>query len=93
MPPAPAVSIGKGGSAQGRSGCASVYCAFVNVYFANFHGGAHTITCRSSHGGESGWYSYSRSGSSDGSAVCYFGYPGRTVWVTVDGVESNRIGW
>jgi hypothetical protein len=24
---------------------------------------------------------------------CYFGYPGRSVWVTVGGVKSNAIAW
>jgi len=92
-PPQPSVSLSKGGSAQGRPGCSSSACRFLNVSFGNFSGGNHTITCRSSAGGEGGWYTYTRSGPADASAVCYFGYPGRTVWVTVDGVSSNHVVW
>ena len=65
----------------------------MNVTFSNFSGGAHTITCRASHGAEGGFYTYTRSGSADSYATCYYGYPGRTVWVTVDGVSSNQLAW
>lgn len=94
-PPAPSrsVSISKGGSAQGMPGCVSVYCRYVVVSFKNFSSGSHSITCRASHGSEGGYYTYTRSGSSNTSTMCYYGFPGHTFWVTVDGVSSNRIGW
>ncbi len=92
-PPAPAVSLSKGGSAVGRPGCTHASCAFLNVTFANFSAGTHTITCRASDGDEGGYYTYTRSGSADSFAYCYYGFPGRTVWVTVDGVSSNQIVW
>ena len=43
--------------------------------------------------GAGGFYSYTRSGPSNTSSVCDYGFSGRTVWVTVDGVTSNQIGW
>jgi hypothetical protein len=92
-PPAPTVSLSKGSSAQGQPGCSSSACRYMQINWANFHGGNHTIVCRASSGDEGGFFSYVRSGSSGSSAVCYYGFPGRTVWVTVDGVESNKIVW
>lgn len=92
-PPPRTVSLSKGASAQGLSGCASSYCRFLSVSFKNFSSGSHSITCRASGGYEGGYYTYTRSGSSGTSAVCYYGFPGRTVWVTVDGVASNKITW
>lgn len=92
-PPPRSVSLSKGSSAQGRPGCSSSYCRYMVVTFKNFSSGTHTIKCRASHGDEAGFYTYTRSGSSNTSAVCYYGYPGRTAWVTVDGVSSNRIHW
>lgn len=92
-PPPPAVSLAKGGSAQGQPGCSSSACRFLVVNFSNFSGGNHSITCRASNGDEGGFYTYTRSGSSGSSAVCYYGFPGRSVWVTVDGVASNTVVW
>lgn len=91
--PKPSVKLSKGDSAQGLSGCASVYCRFLVVKFKNFSGGTHKIKCRASHGSEGGYYTYTRSGSSNTSAYCYYGFPGHTVWVTVDGVKSNKVVW
>ena len=87
-PPPPTVSVSKGGSAQGRPGCSSSACAYVVVSFANFSGGNHSISCESSVGHIYGPYS-----GGTPSAVCYFGYPGQTVWATVDGVRSNDLRW
>lgn len=91
--PSPSVSLSKGDSAQGLAGCSSIYCRFMVVKFNNFSAGGHTIRCRASGGDEGGFYAYTRSGSSGTSAYCYYGFPGRTVWVTVDSVSSNRIVW
>lgn len=91
--PTPSVRLSKGDSAQGLSGCVSVYCRFLVVKFKDFAGGTHKIKCRASGGAEGGYYTYTRSGSSGTSAVCYYGFPGRKVWVTVDGVSSNKVVW
>jgi hypothetical protein len=91
--PAKSVSLAKGASAQGLSGCSSSYCRFMVVSFNNFSSGSHSITCRASNGDEGGFYTYTRSGPSNTSAYCYYGFPGRTVWVTVDGISSNKITW
>jgi surface antigen len=92
-PPAPSVTLTKGGSAAGRPGCSSSACAFLNVSFANFSDAGHSITCRASNGDEGGYYTYSRTGAADSSSYCYYGFPGATVWVTVDGVSSNQVVW
>lgn len=93
-PPSPSVvTLSKGASAQGQPGCTTSACRFLQVNFENFDGGNHTIVCRASNGDEGGWYLYTRSGSSNSSAVCYYGFPGRSVWVTVDGLESNHVTW
>jgi hypothetical protein len=85
------VSISKGGSAVGQPGCSSSACRWVTVSYSNFGGGSHTVVCRASNGDEGGWYTYSTSNTT--STVCYYGWPGRQVWVTVDGVESSHITW
>lgn len=92
-PVTPAVSLSKGGSAQGQPGCSSPACSFMTVTFSNFSAENHTITCRASNGDEAGFYTYTRPGSSNTSSVCYYGFPGQTAWVTVDGVMSNQIVW
>jgi len=74
-------------------GCRSIYCRYIVVKFKNFSSGKHSIKCRASHGSEGGYYTYTRSGSSNTSAYCYYGFPGHTVWVTVDGVKSNKVVW
>lgn len=91
--PVRTVSVTKGASAQGRPGCSSAACRYLQVSFSNFSSATHTITCRASGGDEGGFYTYTRSGTSGTSAVCYYGFSGRTVWATVDGVASNKIGW
>lgn len=91
-PPSPSVSVSKGGSAQGQPNCSSTACAYVNVSFKDFPDGQHTVTCHAT-GEEGGFYTYTRLGTSDSSAVCYYGYPGSEVWATVDGVASNHVGW
>jgi hypothetical protein len=92
-PPPRTVTLSKGGSAQGLPGCKSSYCRYMAVSFKNFSSGNHSITCRASNGSEGGFFTYTRSGSSGSSAVCYYGFPGHKVWVTVDGVSSNKITW
>lgn len=73
---------------------ASPVAAWAVALWAACHpGGSHTITCRASNGDEGGFFSYVRSGSSNTSAVCYYGFPGHSAWVTVDGVRSNTVAW
>ena len=91
--PARTVSVTKGGSAQGRPGCSSSACRYLQVTFSNFSSATHTIACRASGGDEGGFYTYTRSGTSGTSAVCYYGFSGRLVWATVDGVASSKITW
>lgn len=89
-PTPPTVTISKGGSAQGKTGCSSSACRDIVVSLSNFGGGSHTVVCRAQYE-EGGFYTYTTSSTT--SAVCYYGYPGRRVWVTVDGVQSNAIIW
>ena len=91
--PVRTVSLKKGGSAQGKPGCSSSYCRYLEISFSNYSSATHTIVCRASGGDEGGYYTYTRSGTSGKSAVCYYGFPGRTVWATVDGVSSNKVKW
>jgi hypothetical protein len=92
-PLTPEVNLTKGASAVGQPNCWTASCAFLHVSFANFDGREHLVVCRASNGDEGGWWTYPWSGSSGTSEVCYYGFPGRAVWVTVDGVSSNQIGW
>jgi hypothetical protein len=85
------VSVAKGGSAQSSS-CTVAACRYVKVTFSGFSSGTHTIVCRAG-GDEGGFYSYTRSGASNTSSVCFYGFPGRQVWATVDGVASSKITW
>jgi murein DD-endopeptidase MepM/ murein hydrolase activator NlpD len=93
-PPAPSVSISKG-ARHNTSTCTSAACAYINVTLNNFAGGAHAVRCFGSYpGDEGGFGSYTHNGGSGStSASCYYGWPGRVVWVTVDGVRSNDLGW
>ena len=68
-------------------------CRFLQVTFDHFPDGTHTIICRASNGDEGGYYTYTRPGTSNTSSYCYYGFPGQTVWVTVDGVPSNQVVW
>ena len=88
-PPGRGVTLTKGGSAQGRSGCTSSACAYLVASYSNFGGGSHQIVCHASNA--PAFYAYTTA--SNPTSACYYGYPGQTVWVTVDGVESNRIRW
>lgn len=74
-------------------GCVGSACRMLRVDIANFDGGSHTIVCRASNGDEGGWHSYATSGLWGSSEGCYYGIPRRSVWVTVDGVESNHVPW
>jgi hypothetical protein len=89
-PPSRSVTTSKGASAQGRPDCTSAACRYVRVAFANFGPGSHTVICRAS-GEEGGFWTYTTSNPT--TEVCYYGFPSRSVWVTVDGVTSNVVAW
>ena len=91
-PPSPSVNIGKGAHVSNAS-CNSSACAYINVSWANFSGGGHSVVCRASNGDEGGFAPHTVQGGSGSEAYCYYGWPGRSVWVTIDGVSSNTIGW
>ena len=90
-PPQPQVDVTltKGPSAQGQSGCSSVYCRFLNVTLTGFSSGSHTLECWSTRGR---WASRTTS-QWPSTQSCWFGYPGTDVWVVVDGVRSNTVSW
>lgn len=89
-PPPPTVSISWNGSAQGQPGCSSPACKWVSVSIANFSGGNHTFACHGSNDGYQVFYSRV-SGSTTISQLCYYGFAGQSLYVTVDGVRSNII--
>jgi murein DD-endopeptidase MepM/ murein hydrolase activator NlpD len=91
-PPPPTVTVGKG-ARHNTSSCTSAACAYVTVTLNNFGAGAHAVQCFASYpGGQFGGYTHNGGGGST-SASCYYGWPGRVVWVTVDGVRSNDFVW
>ncbi len=92
-PPPKKVAVARGGSAQGQPGCSVSSCRYIQVTHSGFSSATHTIVCRASGGDEGGFYSYTRTGASGASSVCYYGFPGRSVWATVDGVASPKITW
>jgi murein DD-endopeptidase MepM/ murein hydrolase activator NlpD len=90
-PPAPSVSISKGGNAAGQPGCSSSACRWLVINWANFGGGGHTV--RAYENGAQWWSGAPISGGGGSWAGLYYGWPGRGVHVTVDGVASNTIVW
>lgn len=90
------VSLSKGNSAQGQAGCSSSACRFMNVQLSGFAPNRSVrIECWSTV--DSGaFYAYNRTTDGNGnnsSAVCYFGFPGKTAWIVADGVRSNNVVW
>jgi hypothetical protein len=84
------VSVSKGAPVR-TSFCTDPSCAYVVVNFAGFGGGSHTVTCYSTDPPAGAFYTYTTAATT--SAVCIYGFPGYTVWATVDGVESNHLVW
>jgi hypothetical protein len=89
-PPPPTVTVSKGVHVT-TTFCTVSACAYIVVSFTNFSSGNHTVTCYGSYPPSGAFYSYSTAATT--TAQCIFGYPGYTVWATVDGVESNHLGW
>jgi large repetitive protein len=91
-PPPPVVSISKGASAQGQPFCSSAACAYLIVNVQN-----HTQNTAQAFE-TNGLWGGTGSGNNCGRAQllasqCYYGLTGRSVWVIVDGVQSNTIVW
>ena len=61
------------------------------INWANFGGGGHTV--RAYENGAQWWSGAPISGGGGSWAGLYYGWPGRGVHVTVDGVASNTIVW
>ncbi|MFV0306342.1 MAG: Ig-like domain-containing protein [Desertimonas sp.] len=91
------VTISKGASAVGEDNCTHSSCRWINVQATGLTPGAtYSISCASQDGGF--WDTPSRhrvdgSGRLTANGVCYYGYPGRQVWVTVASHRSNVIVW
>lgn len=93
-PAAPAASIRKGAPVN-RSDCYTSPCAWIEVTASGFSPNRNVnVVCSSSR--ETAFWTYTLttdgSGNASGSG-CYYGYPGDSVWVDVDGVRSNVITW
>lgn len=95
--PPPTAHVYRGASAVGQPGCTDSACAYVKVVLQNFAPNTTVkITCRANNGAQSGFASYQvRTGAAgrSTSSRCYYGYVGRRVWVTANGVESNHLLW
>lgn len=91
------VEVGRGARVS-RTGCTGADCAWVTVSIRNFPPNTgFSFVCRAS-GEEGGFYTFNRSTDGNGavtitSGQCFYGFPGRDVWMTVGGVESNRFRW
>jgi hypothetical protein len=103
---APVVTITKGASAigQGNPTCKDPSCAFVNVTIKNFTPGqSYNMTAVDTHGVQSpGDYpTHTVTAGADGTATVigapgktfFFGFQNFQFYVTVDGIESNKITW
>ena len=89
-PPPRIVRLSVGGDARGVDpNCTEIDCRWLVVSLQNFGPGEHRVECHNSPGGR--WWTYYTSSSV--SQECIMGYPGRSVWVIVDGVPSNRVTW
>jgi hypothetical protein len=91
------VEVGRGGRVN-RPDCNTAPCAWVTVAARNFAPDtSYSFVCRASTD-PGGWYTFNARTDGNGSATinsgqCYFGFPGRDVWMTVGGVESNHYRW
>ena len=92
-----AVEVGRGPEVD-RRGCRPEACAWITVDVHNFpRNSAVSIVCRAS-GQEDGYSSFATRTDVTGSyslhqGKCWYGVPGRDVWVTVNDVESAHYRW
>ena len=91
------VSLQKGASAQGWTGCSSVYCRHLQITLgSHVLEGNYEVECWSSRPGDDPWYTqvvHWPSSSLWSQGLCWFGYPGEKVWVVVGNVKSNVVTW
>lgn len=96
-PPPASVSLGKGPAAQSAQ-CTDASCAWLAISVDHFPANqTFGVQCFSSLDGEfdtgRGTIVTDVNGHGTSSNDCFFGYPGYTVWVGVNGVSSPQIGW
>ncbi len=100
VPPPPVVSISRG-SVYNSPECTDPSCRRIFVNATNFRAGENiTIRCYSTFSGPA-FATYFRVADGNGShsgEQCFYGIPGQTVWVTVQGTttaltQSNSIFW
>jgi hypothetical protein len=96
--PPPSISIAKGPAYNG-SGCSGP-CQWISVRLQNFTPNMpYSVQCNDNAGG--GFYAFHMTTDGNGNAytdgtnpsTCYFGYPGKQIWVDAGGVQSNHITW
>jgi hypothetical protein len=99
-PPAPprSINVSRGRSAVGQPGCSHSSCAFVHISASGMEPNtSYQVDCFSSYDGQfdtgSSYVSSGPAGGINADASCYFGYPGETVWVTLNGIRSNSTTW
>ncbi len=91
--PPPVVTVSIGGSYSG-AGCLTT-CHWIQLNASNFIPGASvSVQCFDTLVGrfKTGTAIVGGTGTIS-STPCFYGYDGETVWITVNGVESNRILW
>ncbi len=97
-PPQPSVDAFWGGSAQGRPGCATAGCKYLNANGTNFAANTNvSVSCWGNNGGS--WYQFSNTYTirSDGNGrvelrnYCYYGFSGTQAQVRMNGVHSDTI--
>jgi hypothetical protein len=85
------VSVSKGASAVGRSGCSDPSCAFIVATTANF---TSNVSCTAnSREGSGGFFSWTQGANATRQSPDYYGYPGGWVSVTcTDGQGHSATG-
>lgn len=92
------INVSRGASAVGRPGCSHSSCAYVHVSATGMAPNTrYQVDCFSSNGGQfdtgNSYLTSNGNGRIDQDASCYFGFPGETVWVTLNGIRSNNTTW
>ena len=85
------VTLSVGDRALNKRDCTSAACRWLDVNLTALPSGRHEVACWSSRDASAPFWEASFSGTRV--SPCYFGFPGDQVWVTVDGIASNRITW
>ncbi|REJ06920.1 fibronectin type III domain-containing protein, partial [Microbacterium bovistercoris] len=94
-PPTTAKS-GRYGNAQGEPGCGSASCAYGQVTVTNFPAGNYVVSCNGTgpYGGRWGERTEHISGNETVQLGCYFGDPGESFWIHIEGWGSAQsITW